>query len=113
MTHNPPVSQISPLELSDRLVAGDIPILVDVREYHEIEIVDLPDHGQLRIPTGEFLQRIDEVPTDAEVVVYCRSGGRSAWAAALLMGRGHERVLNLSGGILGWRDEVDPTLRAY
>ena len=113
MTHNPPVSQISPLELSDRLAAGDIPILVDVREYHEIEIADLPDHGQLRIPTGEFPQRVDEVSPDDEVVLYCRSGGRSAWATAILMQRGYGRVLNLKGGVLGWRADVDPTLRAY
>ena len=113
MNQSPDVPEITPQELKDRLDAGDVPVLVDVREYHEAEIADLPQHDQLRIPTGEFPQRMDEVSPDADVVLYCRSGGRSAWAAAILMQRGYERVLNLKGGVLGWRADVDPTLRAY
>ncbi|MDC0160118.1 rhodanese-like domain-containing protein [Gemmatimonadales bacterium] len=107
------VKEITPLELKERLDSGEIPLLVDVREYHEAEIADLPDHDQLRIPTGEFPGRTGEVSAEADVVVYCRSGGRSAWAAAILMQQGYERVLNLRGGVLGWRAEVDPSLRAY
>ena len=113
MNQPPAVPEITPQELNDRLDAGDVLVLVDVREYHEAEIADLPQHDQLRIPTGEFPQRMDEVSPDADVVLYCRSGGRSAWAAAILMQRGYERVLNLKGGVLGWRADVDPTLRAY
>ena len=113
MNQQPDVPEITPLELKERLDAGDVPLLIDVREYHEAQIADLPQHEQLRIPTGEFPQRIDEVAPDAEVVLYCRSGGRSAWATAILMQRGYERVLNLKGGVLGWRAEVDPTLPAY
>ena len=113
MNHQPDVPEITPLELKERLDAGDIPVLVDVREYHEAQIADLPQHDQLRIPTGEFPQRVEEVSPDDEVVLYCRSGGRSAWATAILMQRGYGRVLNLKGGVLGWRADVDPTLRAY
>ena len=93
--------------------SGEIPTLVDVREYHEAEIADLPDYDQLRIPTGEFPGRTGEVSAALDVVVYCRSGGRSAWAAAILMQMGYDRVLNLKGGVLGWRAEVDPSLREY
>ncbi|HBV05620.1 MAG TPA: NADH oxidase [Gemmatimonadetes bacterium] len=107
------VKEITPLELKERLDSGDILTLVDVREYHEAEIADLPDYDQLRIPTGEFQGRAGEVAADADVVVYCRSGGRSAWAAAILMQMGYDQVLNLKGGVLGWRAEVDPSLRAY
>ena len=77
------------------------------------QIADLPDYDQLRIPTGEFQGRAAEVAADADVVVYCRGGGRSAWAAAILMQMGYDQVLNLKGGVLGWRAEVDPSLRAY
>ena len=84
MNQSPDVPEITPQELKDRLDAGDVPVLVDVREYHEAEIADLPQHDQLRIPTGEFPQRMDEVSPDADVVLYCRSGGRSAWATAIL-----------------------------
>ena len=76
-------------------------------------IADLPPHDQIRVPTGEFLHRISEIDRDREVVVYCRSGSRSAWAVRLLLDRGFESVLNLKGGLLGWRAEVDPTVRAY
>ncbi len=107
------VKEITPLELKERLDSGDIITLVDVREYHEAEIADLPDYDQLRIPTGEFEGRTGEVSADADVVVYCRSGGRSAWAVAILMQMGYDRVLNLKGGVLGWRAEVDPSLREY
>ena len=107
------VPEISATELKARLDSGDVPLLVDVREPFEIPIADLPGHGQLRIPTGEFMQRMGEIDTDREVVVYCRSGQRSEWAAKLLLHRGFEQVLNLSGGILRWREEVDPSLSAY
>lgn len=107
------VPEITPTELKQRLDAGDEVLLVDVREAFEIDIADLPDHGQLRIPTGEFPSRVDEIDRDAEVVVYCRSGSRSAWACSILAQHGYPRVLNLAGGVLGWRAEVDPDLTAY
>lgn len=108
------ITEITPSELKTRLDAGDVPVLIDVREHFERDIADLPEHGQLRIPTGEFLQRMAEIDADDEVVLYCRSGGRSEWAAKLLQHKGHVgRVLNLRGGVLGWRDEIDPSLRAY
>ena len=78
MTDTMDISEISPTELKARLDAGDVPLLVDVREHFERDIADLPEHGQLRIPTGEFMQRMDEIGQDRDVVLYCRSGGRSA-----------------------------------
>jgi rhodanese-related sulfurtransferase len=107
------VPEITPTELKERLDAGDVPVLVDVRESFEVAIADLPDHGQVRIPTGEFPQRFEELDREADLVVYCRSGSRSAWAAAVLMQSGYEKVMNLTGGVLGWRAEVDPSLTAY
>jgi adenylyltransferase/sulfurtransferase len=113
MTQSADIPEISPADLKARLDSGDAPLLVDVREHFERRIADLPDHGQLRIPTGEFLLRIGEVGRDRDVVVYCRSGSRSAWAVRLLMDRGHGSVLNLQGGVLAWRQDVDPSLQAY
>jgi rhodanese-related sulfurtransferase len=107
------VPEITPVDLKSRLEDGDALLLVDVREHFERRIADLPEHGQLRIPTGEFFQRMGEVGRDRTVVVYCRSGTRSAWAARVLLDRGYPNVLNLRGGILAWREEVDPSLRAY
>ncbi|MEX2466235.1 MAG: rhodanese-like domain-containing protein [Gemmatimonadota bacterium] len=114
MTDPIDIPEITPTELKSRLDAGDVPVLIDVREPFERDITDLPEHGQLRIPTGEFMQRMGEIGSDDEVVLYCRSGGRSEWAGKLLAQNGHAgKVLNLRGGVLGWRQEVDPSLRAY
>jgi len=113
MTEATAVPEITPTELKVRLDAGGTPVLVDVREAFETSIADLPEHGQVRIPTGEFSERFGELDPAADLVIYCRSGSRSAWAVAILLQNGYERVLNLQGGVLGWRAEVDPSLTAY
>jgi rhodanese-related sulfurtransferase len=113
MTQVVTVPVITATELKARIDAGDVPTLVDVREYHEADIADLPEHGQARIPTGEFQERYQELDRAADLVIYCRSGRRSEWAAKILLQNGYERVANLKGGVLGWRIEVDPDLPAY
>jgi adenylyltransferase/sulfurtransferase len=108
---------ITATELKARLDAGDASLgsllLVDVRETYEADIADLPEHGQARIPTGEFPDRYEELDRSKEIVLYCRSGRRSDWAAKILLQKGYERVWNLKGGVLAWRNEVDPDLPAY
>ena len=113
MSQTTDVPEITPTELKARLDAGDLPVLVDVREAFERTIADLPAVGQVNLPTGEFAQRMGELDTGSEIVVYCRSGSRSEWAVRLLMESGYAQVLNLRGGVLAWRQEVDPTLQAY
>ncbi|MDP2959485.1 MAG: hypothetical protein Q8N53_23905, partial [Longimicrobiales bacterium] len=61
MTNDANVPEITPTELKARLDKGDVPLLVDVREHFERQIADLPEHGQLRIPVGEILQRVGEL----------------------------------------------------
>jgi rhodanese-related sulfurtransferase len=107
------VPEITVTELSARLESGDVPVLLDVREHFERRIVDLPDHDQHHIPTGELLSRMGEMDQSADIVVYCRTGSRSAWATRILLQRGYERVSNLKGGVLAWRQDIDPSLRAY
>lgn len=113
MTRPEDIQEITPAELKARLDVGDVPVLVDVREHFEKRIADLPPNGQIHVPTGEFVHRIGELDRDREIVVYCRTGSRSTWAARLLTERGFEQVLNLKGGLMAWRADVDPTLRAY
>lgn len=109
----PDVPEITAIELHQRLEGDEPVVLVDVREPFEVAIADLPDHGQLRIPSREFGRRYEELDPAAEVVIYCRSGARSAQAARFLLANGYPRVLNLEGGILAWREHVDPSLTAY
>jgi rhodanese-related sulfurtransferase len=67
----------------------------------------------LRIPVDQFIARMDELDPGENVVIYCRSGARSGWAVQQLMAHGHTKVLNLEGGILAWREQVDPSMAAY
>lgn len=107
------IPEITASDLHVRLEAGEALVLLDVRESFEREIADLPDHGQKRIPLAEVVGRFDELDPSAYTVVYCRSGSRSGSVVQFLATKGFERVFNLKGGILAWRGEVDPTIRAY
>lgn len=107
------IPEMTALELKERLDNGDAPVLVDVRELFEHRIADLPEQGQIRIPVAQLAARAEELERTRDVVLYCRSGARSAWAVRLLRSRGFDNVLNLKGGVLGWRADVDPSLRKY
>ena len=114
MSHGPPsVPEITPTELKEALDAHQKLVLVDVREYFEKAISDLPEVGQLRIPMSEIPGRMGQIPRDSRVVMYCRSGARSGSVAQYLAAHGWEDVVNLKGGVLAWREEVDPTIAAY
>jgi len=107
------IREISARELKERIDRGDPLVLVDVRERFERQMADLPELGQVHIPVKEIPFRSSELDPGSEIVMYCRSGPRSAWATERLMEMGFERVLNLRGGILAWRTDVDPNLSAY
>jgi adenylyltransferase/sulfurtransferase len=104
---------MSPVELKERMDRNDPLVLVDVREPWEWELADLPEYGQVRLPLRQLMSRFDQLERDDEIVVYCRSGRRSESAGLLLMHRGFEKVWNLDGGLLRWRDDVDPSMRSY
>ncbi len=104
------VRHITPGELQLRLAAADPPLVLDVREPWEIEIVRLP--STVDIPMGEVSVRHGELPRDRDIIVMCRSGGRSAQVAAFLAREGC-RAHNLAGGILAWARDIDPTLDTY
>jgi adenylyltransferase/sulfurtransferase len=104
------IPEIEPAELKRRLDAGEDIMVVDVREPHERNICDIG--GQL-IPMGELPARIRELDPEREIVVYCRTGRRSAHVVQFLHQWGYERVFNLRGGLHAWADEVDPDLPKY
>lgn len=98
--------------LKHRRDAGDAPFVLDVREPYEAEIASI-DADQL-IPVDELADRLHELEADPdeEVVVHCRSGGRSAKATRLLREKGYN-ASNLDGGVLAWSDEIDPDVPQY
>ena len=107
------IQEIDPLELKGRLDQGEPLMLVDVREPFERSIVDLPDHGQRAIPVKQIPFAGRELDRDATLVLYCRSGQRSAWAVERLMEMGFHQVLNLKGGIMSWKRQVDSSIGVY
>ncbi len=105
--------EIDAVQLKERLVGSDPPLLLDVREPYEWDIVSLNEFEEVRVPLGQLPQRMGEVPGERDIVVYCRSGARSRMAAGALVDAGFRRVDNLSGGVLAWADYVDPSLPKY
>mgnify|MGYP000996441575 CR=1 FL=1 len=89
---------INVTEAADRFAQGAY--LLDVRE--QVEWEEAHVEGAVLIPLGELSTRLDELPTDEDILVICRSGNRSAQARDLLRQAGFERVTSISGGINAW-----------
>lgn len=94
-------------ELKERLDRGDTLCLVDVREPFEWEVANLEEYGAVLMPLGLFAENARELDPADEIVVYCRSGGRSARAAEYLRSQGFHRVWNLAGGMMAWSELVE------
>ena len=106
-----PAPAITVEELKAKQDRGEPVTIVDVRESREWAINGLP--GSLKIPLGALPQRFSEIPKDAEVVVHCRSGGRSARAVEFLRAHGYVKAVNLAGGINRWAEVIDPAMPRY
>jgi sulfur-carrier protein adenylyltransferase/sulfurtransferase len=104
-------STITATELKEMRDRGDDFLLVDVREPAEWEIVHLPD--AVLIPKGELPSRLSELPQDKPVVMYCKSGVRSAETLALLKSAGFKDAMHVQGGISAWAIQVEKTQPVY
>jgi len=106
------MEEITSTELKQRLDNGDDLQLIDVREDYELAIAKIP--GATHIPLAQVLARMDEIDPNRETVVHCKMGGRSARAIDALQRSGFTgKLINLKGGIIGWSNEVDPTVAKY
>jgi molybdopterin/thiamine biosynthesis adenylyltransferase/rhodanese-related sulfurtransferase/molybdopterin converting factor small subunit len=104
------IPQMQVEELKRRRDAGEDPFVLDVREPYEFSIAQIGGH---LIPLNDLPQRIRELNPNQEIVVQCKSGGRSQRAAEFLAQSGFKTVHNLAGGILAWSDKVDPKVPKY
>jgi adenylyltransferase/sulfurtransferase len=104
------IPQITVKELKRRIDAGEEVQLIDVREPYEYQIAQI---GGKLIPQNDVPQRLADIDRDREVVVHCKSGGRSQRIAEFLKQSGYPRVVNVAGGILAWSDEIDPKVPKY
>jgi adenylyltransferase/sulfurtransferase len=104
-------TDITVLELKARRDKGEDLFVLDVREPHEYQINRI--EGSTLIPLGDLPDRFAELDPNREIVAQCKSGMRSARAAAFLRDQGFKNVRNLKGGILAWIDQVDPSQMKY
>jgi adenylyltransferase/sulfurtransferase len=107
------VPEITATSLKQRLDRGERLVIVDVREPHEWEIGNLGSVGARLIPLGRLPEHMNELSSADEIVLQCRTGGRSAKALLQLRDAGFRRLWNLKGGILAWSEEVDPNVPRY
>ncbi len=103
--------EMTATELKASLRAGTKLWLLDVREPWEYSTARID--GATLIPLGDLATRVSEVPRDADIVVYCHHGMRSARAVSMLRHGGWTKVRNLSGGIDRWSVEADPQTPRY
>ncbi len=105
------VASVTPKILKEEMSNGKKITLIDVREPHEYEIARI--EGAKLLPLGELPERVNELDTADELVMYCHTGARSARATQFLRGLGFRKVRNLEGGIDAWSIEVDPSVPRY
>jgi rhodanese-related sulfurtransferase len=105
------IGEIEPVELQARRQRGDKVAVLDVRESEEIAIAPFP--YATHIPMGDIPSRLTELDPEAEWVVVCHHGMRSAQVAMYLARMGFERVSNLNGGIDAWSLTADPATPRY
>jgi sulfur-carrier protein adenylyltransferase/sulfurtransferase len=98
-------------QLASRLNNAVPPLLLDVREPHELEISWLPN--AVNIPLGTLAAHLSELDSAREMVVFCKGGTRSTRALELLVSAGFKKVKNLKGGINAWAKTVDTDLPVY
>ncbi|KGK83349.1 MAG: molybdopterin-synthase adenylyltransferase MoeB [Azonexus sp.] len=107
------VPGISVTELKQRIDQNEAPVLIDVREPTEWDIVHIP--GAILVtksPTAAQTLR-ERYGADANLVIICKSGRRSADVTAELLNLGMRNVRNLAGGVMAWVKDVDPSLPSY
>ncbi|GAB3482117.1 adenylyltransferase/sulfurtransferase MoeZ [Amycolatopsis cihanbeyliensis] len=104
---------ITPAELKAKFDSGEDFQLIDVREPHEYEIVNIK--GAKLIPKDRILsgEALAELPQNKPIVLHCKSGGRSAEALAALHRAGFSDASHLGGGVLAWANQIDTSLPTY
>ncbi|MEI8116331.1 MAG: rhodanese-like domain-containing protein [Flavobacteriia bacterium] len=100
---------IDPKSCKERLSKEDSLIVIDIREDYEYQHCNA---GFTHIPMGEIADRHAEIPSDKDVIIMCQSGRRAEAVVNLLETEFHfPTVFVMEGGILGWIEHVDPSLK--
>ena len=107
------IAQLEPRELAAwrNDPAREAPVLIDVREPWEFSTCHI--EGSQLMPLQSVPSRVEEIPTDKDIVLVCHHGNRSQRVAQWLEQAGYSRLFNLSGGVEGWATDVEPTMPRY
>jgi rhodanese-related sulfurtransferase len=112
------IAQVRPAALAQWLEQARVhgePVLLDVREPHELQIASVKPDGfrLITIPMGVVPVRLSELSTSQPIACLCHHGGRSMQVAHFLQSHGFAHVANIAGGINAWSSELDPTVPRY
>ncbi|MDQ3673203.1 MAG: molybdopterin-synthase adenylyltransferase MoeB [Gemmatimonadota bacterium] len=105
------VSEIDPVHLAERIASGEKLEIIDVREPYEWQIGHIP--GARLVPLASIADEIPRLDKKRTIILYCKVGARSAYAAQQVAQAGATDVRNLAGGIVRWIEEVDPAMARY
>ncbi len=109
--HTVSAGEMTVQELKRRMDAGEELTIVDVRNPEEFQLCRIP--GSQLLPLPELGKRFGELDPAKEIILHCKSGGRSAKAQQFLREQGFTNTLNLKGGILAWATSIDPSMPKY
>jgi len=103
--------EVSVQELAEKKKNGETFTLLDIREPHELQVSHL--ESSLHIPMRQVPSRLKELDKDAEILVLCRTGNRSAQITQVLLMQGFRNAKNVAGGINAYAQEIDSSLTVY
>ena len=105
------IKEITVTELKNKFDNNEDFMLLDVRNIQEVLYSKI--EKSIHIPMNEIQERINELDSNKEIIIQCKSGKRSARVCEYLMTQNFNNVKNLSGGIIAWADEIDNSIHVY
>ena len=97
------IKEVTVPQVMDMMKSNHAPTLLDVRDLQEVNLGKIP--GAVHISRGNLETKVEAViPRDANVVIYCASGNRSAFAADTMQQMGYKNVASMAGGFRGWAE---------
>lgn len=97
------IKEVTPEQVMEAQERGEEVVLLDCRDLPEVNLGKIPD--AVHISRGNIETKVEAiVPRDAQVVVYCASGNRSAFVADTMQHMGYTNVASMAGGIRRWAE---------
>ena len=105
------IKEITVTELKNKFDNNEDFMLLDVRNIQEVLYSKI--ENSIHIPMNEIVDRMNELDSNKEIIIQCKSGKRSARVCEYLISQNFNNVKNLSGGIIAWADEIDNSIQVY